>query len=150
MFHLNARSSPWHPERDELQVSSHDSTRNSSVAESNASLGQSAQGIHSPLPTGQSMGRFRDPMSMEEPSRNYVSQIQFHVEAPGVSGGVNSVGGLAEAERLQGPVDRRVSIMVPDDLSADSRGGNLPRAQSARFPLSLHTIPVKYEKIVWI
>ena len=39
-------------------------------------------------------------MSMEEPSRNYVSQIQFDVEAQGVSSGVNSVGGLAEAERL--------------------------------------------------
>ena len=63
-------AAPWHPERDELQVSTHESTRNSSMAESNASLGPNAQAIHSPLPTGQSMGRFRDPMSMEEPSRN--------------------------------------------------------------------------------
>ena len=107
------------------------------MAESNASLGHSAQGIHSPLPTGQSIGRFRDPISMEEPSRNYVLQIHFDVEAPGVSSGVNSVEGLAEAEHLQVPVDRRVSIVVPEDLSADSRGGNLPRAQSTRFPLSL-------------
>ena len=45
-------AAPWHPERDELQVSSHESTRNSSMAESNASLGPSAQAIHSPLPTG--------------------------------------------------------------------------------------------------
>ena len=44
-------AAPWHPERDELQVSSHESTRNSSMAESNASIGQNAQGIHSPLPT---------------------------------------------------------------------------------------------------
>ena len=102
-------AAPWHPERDEMQVSSHESTRNSSMAENNASLGHSVQGIHSPLPTGQSIGRFRDPISMEEPSRNYVSQIHFDV----------SVGGLAEAERLQVPVDR---IVVPEDLSADSRG----------------------------
>ena len=58
------KTAPWHPERDELQVSSHESTRNSSMAESNASLGPSAEAIHSPLPTGQSMGPFRGPMSM--------------------------------------------------------------------------------------
>ena len=32
-------AAPWHPECDELQVSSHESTRNSSMAQSNASLG---------------------------------------------------------------------------------------------------------------
>ena len=128
----------WYPEHDELHVSLHESTRNSSMAESNASIGPSAQGIHSPLPTSQSMGRFRDPMSMVEPSRNYISQIRFDIKAPGESGGVNSVGGLAEAVRLQVPTDRRVSIVDPDEFSADSRGGNLPRAQSTCFPLSLH------------
>ena len=130
-------AAPWNPERDELRVSSHESTRNSSMAENNATIGPGAQGIHFPLPTGQSMGRFRDRMSMEEPSRNYISQIRFDIEALGEHSGVNSVGGLAEAERLHVPTDRRVSIVVAEDLSADSRGGNLPTAQSTRFPLSL-------------
>ena len=61
-WQFSPEPAPWYPERDELQVSSHESTRNSSMAENNAPNG--AQGIHSPLPTGQSMGRFRDPMSM--------------------------------------------------------------------------------------
>ena len=69
------------------------------------------------------MGRFRDPLSMSEPSRNYVSQIHFDVEAPGMSGGVDSVGSLAEAECTQVPTDRRVSLVVPDDSTANSRGG---------------------------
>ena len=127
-------AAPWNPERVELQVSSHDSTRNSSMAENNATIGPGAQGIHSPLPTGQSMGCFRDPMSMEEPSRNYISQIRFDIEAPGEHRGVNSVGGLAKAERLQVPTDRRVNIVVPEDLSAKSRGRSLPTAQSTRIP----------------
>ena len=66
------------------------------MTESNASVGQGALGIHPPLPTGQSMGRFRAPLSMSEPSRNYVSQIHFDIETPKMSGGVDSVGGLAE------------------------------------------------------
>ena len=82
------------------------------------------------------MGRYRDPLSMSEPLRNYVSQIHFDMEAPGMSGGVNRVGVLAEAGRAQEPTDRRVSIVAPDDFSADSRGENQPRAQSTRFPLS--------------
>ena len=118
-------AAPWRPDRNEQQVSAHEFTRNSSMAESNASNEPSALRIHSPLPTGQSMGRFRDPMSMEEPSRNFISQIHFDIEAPGVSGAVNSVGGLAEAGRAQVPTDRRVSIVVPDDFAADSRGGHI-------------------------
>ena len=106
------------------------------MAESNASVGQGALEIRSPLPTGQTMRWFRDPLSMSEPSRNYVSQIHFDVEAPGMSGGVDSVGGLAEAECTQVPTDRRVSIVAPDDSTANSRGGLQPRAQSTGFPLS--------------
>ena len=82
------------------------------------------------------MGRFRDPLSMSEPSRNYVSQIHFDIEALGMSGGADSVGGLAKAECTQVPTDRRVSIVAPDDSTANSQGGLQPRAQSTGFPLS--------------
>ena len=128
-------AAPWRSEHDEQTVLAHESTRNSSMAESNAFIGQGALGIHSPLPTGQSMGRFRDPLSISEPSRNYVSQIHFDVEAPEMSGGVDSVAGLAEAECTQVPTDRRVRIVAPNDSPANSRGGLQPRAQATGFPL---------------
>ena len=108
------------------------------MAEINAPIGPGAQGIHSPRPTGLSMGHFRYLMSMEEPLRNYISRIRFDIEAPEEPGRVNSVGGLAEAERIQVPTDRRVSIVALEDFSADSRGENLPTTQSTRLPLSLH------------
>ena len=101
----------------------------------------------------QSMGRFLDPMSMEEPSRNFTSQIHFDIEAPGVSGRVNSVGGLAEAGRAQVPTDRRVSIAVPKDYPADIRLGHHPTAQSTRYlaiAIIVYTILVNLEKSVWI
>ena len=94
-YHLRRQFGPeaalWQPDRDEQQVSTHESTCHSSLAENDA------HAAHSPLPTGQSFGCFRDPLSMSEPSRNYISQIHFEIEAPGTPGGVNSVGGLAEA-----------------------------------------------------
>ena len=107
------------------------------MAESHASAGPGILGIHSSLLTGQSMGRFRNPMWMEEPSRNFISQIHFDVEAPGVSGGVKSVGGLAEAHVT---TDRRVSLALPEDFPADSRGGHQPTAQSTRYPISPHRL----------
>ena len=92
-YHMRRQFGPeaamWRPNRDEQQVSAHESTLQSSVAENDASV------AHSLLPTGQSIGRFRDPLSMSEPSRNYISQIHFDIDAPGNSGGVNSVGGVS-------------------------------------------------------
>ena len=106
------------------------------MAESNALVGPGALGIHSPVLTGQSMGHFRDPVSIDEPSRNFISQIHFDIEAPRMSGGLNNVGSLAEAGRSQVPTNRRFSIVVPNDFPADSRGEHQPRAQSTRFPIS--------------
>ena len=121
-YHMRRQFGPeaalWRPDRDEQQVSAHESTLNSSMTENHAPV------VHYPLLTGQPMGLFRDPLSMSEPSRNYVSQIHFDVEAPGMSGGVNSVMGLAEAGRAQMPTDRRVIIVAPDEFSPDSRGEN--------------------------
>ena len=91
-----------------------------------------------PLSTGQSMGRFCEPISMELPSQTYRSEMQIELSDS------RTANEEARADSHAAPATRgsdersQVSVAAPV-VFYDLQGSNHnPRAQSTRYPLSLH------------
>ena len=145
--HFGADVVPWNPARDEPTEESpsvhspSSSSRHSAanflpnrVSEQAAVAGLNP--IHEPPSTGQSMGRFRDPISMEMPLQTFRSQVQIELgdsRMAVVTAGADSHVAPA-AQNTEAP--RQVSISSLSAFPGFRESSHNPRAQSTRYPLS--------------
>ena len=145
--HFGSDAAPWNPALDEPSEESHSMQSPSSLSRnsadnfsSNRVLEQAEVVTSIPnrvlLSTGQAMGRFCDPISMELPSQTYRSEMQIELSDS------RTANEEARADSHAAPatrgVRRQVSIAAPVAFY-DLQGSNHnPRAQSTRYPLSLH------------
>ena len=145
--HFAADAAPWDPALDEsseesrsmqMSLSRHSAANFSShrVPEQAAVVSSDAGLV--PLSTGQSMGKFCDPISMELPTQTYRSEIQIELsDSRTAKEEARADSHVAPATRVS-EVWRQISIAAPVAFY-DLQGSNHnPRAQSTRYPLSLH------------
>ena len=142
--HFGNDAAPWDATRDEPiteppSTTSPSSTSRHSVANlSSNRVSQQAEvvtSIHNrePLSTGQSMGRYCDPISMEVPSQTFRSQLQIELrDSCVVSEEARADSHVAPAMQCSG-MRRQVSIAAP---VVDLESMHNPRAQSTRYHLS--------------
>ena len=145
--YFGSDAAPWDATRDEPAAeqpstpSTSSSSRHSVANSSSNRVSQQPEVVPSiqnrePLSTGQSMGRYRDPLSMELPSQQFRSIVQIEV------GDSRRVSEEARADSHAAPVTqgsevpRRVSIAPPVAYADIPEPMHHPRAQSTRYNLS--------------
>ena len=147
--HFGSDAAPWNPALDIPSEETHSmrspssSSRHSTANFSSNRVSEQAEVVSLipngvPLSTGQSMGRFCDPISMELPSPTYRSEMQIGLSDSRTANEEARADSHAAPATRGSEVRRQVSIAAPVAFFDLQDSNHNPRAQSTRYPFSLH------------